>query len=146
MFRHILAATDGSPFALEAVRHALGLAKSTGARATIVTVTPTWRSLELSEIVVGRIEEQFAARMSELAESSFAPVREVAAGLGIACETIHVTGDNPYESIIATAAARGCDLIVVGSHGRRGIERVLLGSETTKLLTHCKVPVLVYRR
>lgn len=146
MYRHILAATDGSPFALEAVRHALGLSKSTGARATAVTVTPTWQSLELSEIVVGRLEEQFAARMSQMAETRFAPIREVAAGLGIACDTIHVTGDYPHDSILATAAARGCDLIVVGSHGRRGIEQLLLGSETTKLLTHSKVPVLVYRR
>ena len=146
MYQHILAATDGSPFALEAVRHALALAKSTGARTTVITVTPTWRSLALSEIAVGRLEEHFAARMAQLAAASLAPVQQSAADLGLACEAVHVTGDNPYECILAAAAERDCDLIVVGSHGRRGIERLLLGSEATKLLTHSKLPVLVYRR
>lgn len=146
MYRHILAATDGSAFALEAARHALGLAKSTGARTTAITVTPTWRSLELSEIAVGRLEYQFAAQMRQLAEASLASVRTAADTLGVPCESIHMTGDRPSESIVAAAAERGCDLIVVGSHGRRGLERLMLGSETTRILTHSKIPVLVYRR
>lgn len=146
MYRHLLATTDGSPFALEAACHAVGLAKSLSARITAITVTPTWRALALSEIAVGRDEGQFSAQAQAFAARCLAPIQAEAARLGVACEVIALEGDRPYEVIAATAAERGCDLVVVGSHGRRGVERLMLGSETTKLLIHSPVPVLVYRR
>ncbi|MDX2157207.1 MAG: universal stress protein [Hyphomicrobiaceae bacterium] len=146
MYSHILAATDGSPFALEAARHALALAKSLDGRLTAVIVTPTWRAIALSEIAVGNLEEQFDQHMQAHADACLAPIREHAERLGVPCETVRLTGDQPYVSILRSAQERGCHLIVAGSHGRRGAERLLLGSETSKLLAHSMLPVLVYRR
>ncbi len=145
MYRHVLVAIDGSPFSMKAAEHGLGLAKATGSKATAIYVTPTWRALALSEIAVGHVEEQFNAQMKQIADTYFAELHKIAAGLGITCDCLHVVGDSPFESIIATAAQRECDVIVVGSHGRRGLSSLLLGSETTKLLTHCHIPVIVYR-
>ncbi len=64
---------------------------------------------------------------------------------GVACETIQVEHEYPYRAIIETADSKGCDLIVMASHGRHGLSAIILGSETVKVLTHCKIPVLVYR-
>jgi nucleotide-binding universal stress UspA family protein len=71
------------------------------------------------------------------------PVATQAAG--VACETIQVEHEHPYQAIIDTADSKGCDLIVMASHGRHGISAIVLGSETVKVLTHCKIPVLVHR-
>lgn len=145
MYRHVLVAIDGSPFSFKAAEHGLGLAKTIGAKATAIYVTPTWRALALSEIAVGHVEQQFDAQMKQTAETYFAQLRDIAGKLGLTCESVHVVGDYPYECIIETAAQRDCDVVVVGSHGRRGMASLLLGSETTKLLTHSKIPVIVYR-
>ena len=69
----------------------------------------------------------------------------IAQSAGVVCDTAHASTAHPYEAILDTASAKGCDLIVMGSHGRRGIAGLLLGSETQKTLTYGKIPVLVYR-
>ena len=92
-----------------------------------------------------RFEDEFADRMSTYAKSCLAKVETAARDRGLACESIHVAAAKPYQAIIDTAAARGCDLIVVGAHGRRGLAGLVLGSETVKVLTHSKIPILVYR-
>ena len=74
-----------------------------------------------------------------------ARVQEAAAAAGVACEVVHVEHEHPYEAIIDVAKTKGCDLIVMASHGRRGISAMVLGSETLKVLTHSTIPVLVYR-
>ena len=145
MYRRILIGVDGSPFALKAARHGLRLAKALSAEATALIVTPTWSSIALSEIAIGHFEDEWARRSAEYAETCLAKVREIATELGAALDTTHVDAARPYEAILATARERGCDLVVVGSHGRRGVESLLLGSEASKLLVHSHLPVLVYR-
>ena len=145
MYKHVLIATDGSDFALRAARHGLQLAKSASAKIAVITVTPPWHAISLSEIALGNAEEQYSQRINKYAEDLLAKVSTIARELGLACEVIHVNHERAYEAIIDTARKRGCDLIVVGSHGRRGIAGLVLGSETVKVLTHSKIPVLVYR-
>ena len=145
MFRHVLIGVDGSPLSLKAARYALDLAKSVSAMASAVIVTPTWEAIAPAEIAQGRFEQEYAARMSTSAERCLDKVRAVAMERRIVCETAHVSAARAYEAIASTAVEHGCDLIVVAAHGKRGAERTLLGSETAKLLTHSKIPVLVYR-
>lgn len=145
MYKHMLIATDGSDFALRAARHGLQLAKANGTKVSVITVTPPWHAISLSEIALGHAEEQYDQRINRYAEDLLAKVGAAAKELGIACDIVHLSHERAYEAIIDTAKKRGCDLIVVGSHGRRGITGLVLGSETVKVLTHSKVPVLVYR-
>jgi nucleotide-binding universal stress UspA family protein len=88
---------------------------------------------------------QYKARMQQHAEKTLGAVAHAAQAVGVACETAQVEHEHPYRAIIDTAASRGCDLIVMASHGRRGISAIVLGSETVKVLTHSKIPVLVHR-
>lgn len=145
MYKHVLIATDGSAYALRSARHGLQVAKAYGAQATVITVTPPWSAISLSEIVLGHDEAKYAANMVQWAEQAFSKVRAAAKEIGISCQELHVTHDRAYQAIIDAAAKQGCDLIVVGAHGRRGIEGLVLGSETVKVLTHSRIPVLVYR-
>jgi nucleotide-binding universal stress UspA family protein len=83
--------------------------------------------------------------MQEYAEKTLSAVAQAAHAAGVACDTVRVEHEHPYQAIIDTALSKGCDLIVMASHGRRGISALVLGSETVKVLTHCKIPVLVHR-
>ncbi len=143
---HILIAVDGSDFALAAARYGLDLARSLGAEVTAVTVVPTWEAIGLSEIARGHFADEYAERARAYGDECLARVSDLARGAGIACATVQTTSDHPDRALLATAADRGCDLIVMGSHGRRGIESVVLGSVAQKVLAQSKVPVLVYRR
>ena len=125
--------------------HGLELARTISAKATAITVTPSWRAIALSEIAVGHLEEEYAARTAQYAAECLGKVQQAADEYGVMCETLQVSSDRPYEAIITAAKQNGCDLIVVGAHGRRGIIGLLLGSETVKVLTHSKIPVLVFR-
>jgi nucleotide-binding universal stress UspA family protein len=145
MYAHVLVAVDGSPYSLKAARHGLGVAKAIGAKVTAVYVTPSWNAIALSEIAIGHSEAQFDAQMKAVAAKTLGEVATMAGQVGVACTSVHMVGDPPYESIIKAAADNGCDLIVVGSHGRRGVAGLILGSQTTKLLSHSKLPVIVYR-
>ena len=145
MYKHVLVATDGSDCALRSARHGLGLAKVCGSRATALIVSPSWREIALSEIALGHIEAEYRERSEKYAAGCLTRVKAAAEELAIACETRHIVGERPYQQIVNLAAQLGCDLIVVGSHGRRGAGGILLGSETVKVLTHSSVPVLVYR-
>jgi nucleotide-binding universal stress UspA family protein len=146
MFRNILVPTDGSEQSQAAVRAAAELAKVHGARLTGVHVIPDYHLLIAYEgafdpITEERIEEEAKAR----AASYLRYVEDVASRAGVPCQTVCETSDHPYDAILRTAEARGCDLIVMTSHGRKGLAAVLLGSETRKVLTHARVPVLVVR-
>jgi nucleotide-binding universal stress UspA family protein len=138
MYTHILIPTDGSELAGKAVRHGMALAKRIGAKVTMLTVLPPEMITDDTHMIEIR-----KARMQKHAEEILGAVAMQAAG--VACETIQVEHQNPYQAIIDTADSKGCDLIVMASHGRRGIAAIVLGSETVKVLTHCKIPVLVYR-
>ena len=138
MYTNILIPTDGTELAGKAVQHGVALAKQIGAKVTMLTVLPP--DMITTDTQLNEIRK---ARMQKHAEEILSAVAMQAAG--VACETIQVEHDHPYQAIIDTADSKGCDLIVMASHGRRGISAILLGSETVKVLTHCKIPVLVYR-
>jgi nucleotide-binding universal stress UspA family protein len=89
-------------------------------------------------------EEQYLAASRAQARKYLAMLERAAAEVGVICETVVESSDHPYEAIIRTAEIKGCDLILMASHGRRGVKALLLGSETQKLLTHSRIPVLVY--
>ena len=146
MFKNILIPTDGSEQSQRAVRTGVELAKLHQARITGIHVIPDYHLLIAYEgafdpVTEERIEEEAKAR----AESYLAFIKKTADEAGIPCDTVCETSDHPYDAILKTADARGCDLILMTSHGRKGLAAVLLGSETRKVLTHAKVAVLVVR-
>ena len=146
MYRHILIATDGSSLAEKAISHGLSLAKSVGAKVTALIVEAPFNVYDVPESRIRQMSEAFAQHAEHTKQHAAAVLNRVAAAAkaaGIACETVQVEHDHPYQAIIATAEAKGCDLIVMASHGRSGISAVLLGSVTNKVLTHTTIPVLV---
>jgi nucleotide-binding universal stress UspA family protein len=148
MFKHILIATDGSTLSNKAVRKGAELAKSTGAAATCVTVTPDYGAI-LSEgylvPTLGVQRTQYQNKSDQHARKLLDSAVALAARKGVTCSVLHTVSDRPYEAIIAAAKRSKCDLILMASHSRRGLDRLLLGSETVKVLTHSTVPVLVVR-
>ena len=146
MFNNILIPTDGSEQSQRAVRTAVELAKVHGARLTGIHVIPDYHMLIAYEgafdpVTEERIEEEAKAR----ARSYLAFVEQTCAMAGVPCETVCETSDHPYDAILKTAKLKRCDLIVMTSHGRKGLAAVLLGSETRKVLTHATMPVLIVR-
>jgi nucleotide-binding universal stress UspA family protein len=143
MYTNILIPTDGSQLAGKAVQDGIALAKRIGARVTVLTVLPPFHTITTDPQMIEDTPAQYKARMQKHAEEILSAVAMQAAG--VACETIQVEHEHPYQAIIDTADSKGCDLIVMASHGRHGISAIVLGSETVKVLTHCKIPVLVHR-
>lgn len=144
MYKHILIATDGSELASKAVSTGLALAKQLNAKATALTATEPWTAMMMGEPAIAFPIAEYEKAAAENAARILAEVSGSAKKLGLACETVHVM-NFPAEAIIETAKARGCDLIVMASHGRRGLARALLGSQATNVLTHSTVPVLICR-
>lgn len=147
MFKHILAPTDGSPLSDSAVSRAVSFAKSTGARITFFYAQPDFPMPIYGEgaLIDPTTPEQFARSVAAEAEAILAKAKAVADNEGVEAATDTVVNEVPYEAVIDAADRHGCDLIFMASHGRRGIASLLLGSETQKVLTHSKIPVLVYR-
>ena len=146
MFKNILIPTDGSEQSQRAVHKGVELAKVHGARVTGIHVIPDYHLLIAYEgafdpVTEERIEEEAKAR----ADTYLGFIRDQAAAAGVQCSTACETSDHPYDAILRTCETNGCDLILMTSHGRKGLAAVLLGSETRKVLTHAKVPVLVVR-
>jgi nucleotide-binding universal stress UspA family protein len=145
MYTHILIPTDGSELAGKAVQDGIALAKRIGAKATALTVLPPFHVLTTDTQMLEDTPAQYKVRMQAHAEKTLGAVVQAAQTSGVACEMVHVEHEHPYQAIIDTAESKGCDLIVMASHGRHGISAILLGSETVKVLTHSKIPVLVHR-
>jgi len=149
MYSKILIPTDGSELAEKAVKHGVALAKAVGATITILTVTrpyrPEWVVVTAEEAVIKDPPAEYQARVTTEADETLRIAADAAKAAGVACDTLQIEDDRPYKAIIDTAGSKGCDLIVMASHGRYGISALLLGSETAKVLTHCKIPVLVHR-
>jgi nucleotide-binding universal stress UspA family protein len=145
MYTNILIPTDGSELAGKAIQHGIALAKRIGAKATVLTVLPPFHTFTTDTQMIEDTPAQYEARMQKHAETILGAVARAAQAAGVACETIRVEHEHPYQAIIDTARSKNCDLIVMASHGRHGISAIILGSETVKVLTHCKVPVLVHR-
>ena len=145
MYKNILIATDGSELALKAVKQGLALAKALNAKATVTTVTEHWATMVTGEMGMAFPVEDFEKGCAANAATILAGATDVAKTVGISCETVHVKDQFPAEGIIETAKKRGCDLIVMSSHGRRGVSRLLLGSQANGVVTHSHVPVLICR-
>jgi nucleotide-binding universal stress UspA family protein len=148
MYKHILVPTDGSTLSNKAARAAAKLARDTGARLTaIYAIPPLGQPMVLDGFAydTGYSQEAYEKDMRRYADKALSKVKAEAAANEVKCDAISVIEGNPWEAIVKAARTKKCDLIVMASHGRRGIQGVLLGSETTKVLTHSKTPVLVCR-
>ena len=146
MYKHILIPTDGSELSVRAIKQGIGFAKEIQAKVTGVYVVPHFYHLvDYYRDVDAKSIAKYEAAAKEQAEKYVAVIGNAAKAADVPCECVVMTGELPYELIIKTAEDKGCDLIFMASHGRRGIKGLVLGSETLKVLTHCKVPVLVCR-
>jgi nucleotide-binding universal stress UspA family protein len=145
MHKHILLPTDGSELSEHALNYGVALAKVVNAKVTGVTVSTPFHILTLEPQMVTDTLDSYTTRMSIVAAQRLDRVTDAAKAAGVECDVVHVQHEHPYQAIIDTAVNRGCDLIVMASHGRRGMSAIVLGSETVKVLTHSMIPVLVYR-
>jgi nucleotide-binding universal stress UspA family protein len=167
MFKHILLPTDGSKLSEAAIQQGIRFAKSIGAQVTGLCVMPLQETFFYETEIPGEALELATQPCRELAETYLAVIEKaakearaeckmnakihltaltkVARGAGVACDVVMETSDQPYEAIVNVAENKGCDLIMMASHGRKGVKGLLIGSETQKVLTHSKIPVLVYR-
>jgi nucleotide-binding universal stress UspA family protein len=145
MYKHILIPTDGSELAGKAIQHGMTLARALGAKVTVLNVTPPYQIFTVETKMVEFTPAEYKKMMDEQATKVLGRVVEAAKSAGVTCSALHLEHEHPYQAIIDAAKSEGCDLIVMASHGRRGISAIVLGSETVKVLTHSTVPVLVYR-
>jgi nucleotide-binding universal stress UspA family protein len=145
MYRHLLIATDGSELAEKAVAHGLGLAKALGARVTAVTVSEPFPVFATTDGTVALPLQEYEAAAAADAARILAAVGAAAKTRDIACDVVHVKDQPPAEGIVATAKARECDVIVMASHGRRGLSKLVLGSQASEVVSQSPVPVLVCR-
>jgi nucleotide-binding universal stress UspA family protein len=143
MYRHILIPIDGSELAERAVTHGLSLAKALGAKVTVIIVEEQLSEWALMEYGAFERIAEYTEQIKKRSAKALDRAANAAKQAGVSCDTVQVEGAQPYQVIIATAADRGCDLIVMASHGRGGIAAIVLGSVTNKVLTHTKTPVLV---
>ena len=144
MFKRVLVPTDGSDLSSKAIAAAIDLAKTLKAGLVGMTTLEPYSYSNLSEYRPETLED-YESRMEKVGAERLAKLADAAAQAGVPVETVSVKSFSPYEAIIDTAKDKGCDLIVMASHGRRGLNAVLLGSETQKVLTHSRIPVMVYR-
>jgi len=145
MFKHILIPTDGSNLSLVAIQKGVTLAKSLRAKITGICVVPEQKYYLYQTEINVQEKEETAKHFKMEAARNLDVIEKAAKDSGVPCEAVCEIGDHPYETIIKVAEQRGCDLIMMASHGRRGLKSLLLGSETQKVLTHSRIPVLVHR-
>jgi nucleotide-binding universal stress UspA family protein len=145
MFTHLLLPTDGSPASEAAIQQSIELAKALHAKVTGLHVIPEFHVFTYQTEMLEDTREQFIKDSQDHAVKFLAVLQKAAEDAGVACDTAYMASDHPYQAIIRVAEERGCDLIAMASHGRKGMSGLLLGSETQKVLTHSKKPVLVFR-
>ena len=145
MFKHILLPSDGSPLSEAAMRKGIQFAKTINARVTGFCVAPELRHFGFDADIGPEFRKQAAAAIQAEVAKNLLAIEKAAKEAGVPCDTFCEISDHPYEMIVKVAEKRGCDLIMMASHGRRGVRGLLVGSETQKVLTHSKIPVLVYR-
>jgi len=147
MYKKILLPTDGSPVSRKAVKQGVAFAKTVGAKVIGFFSPEDYRTLMYSEYVPASFlsQEEFDAQAKKAAEKQLSFVQKTAAAAGVPYEGMYLVSIAPWEAILEAAKKKKCDLIFMGSHGRKGLAAVVLGSQTTKVLTHAKVPVLVTR-
>jgi len=148
MYKKILISTDGSKFGNKAVSHGVNLAKSVGSAVTIIAVTEMWSPMDMAKKARSGSVNPVSA-YEQAAEESAKKILDAAAAVavkaGVKVDCVHVKDQHPAEAIIKTADSKKCQLIVLGSHGRRGIEKVLMGSVASEVITNGSIPVLVVK-
>jgi nucleotide-binding universal stress UspA family protein len=145
MFKHILVPTDGSPLSGSAIDKALNLAREAGAKVTVLTAIEPFHVLSTDSKQLADTRAIYELHSKAEAGRYLAEAEHKAKALGVQCKVVQVEHAHPYQAIIDTATTSACDLIAMASHGRRGVSALVIGSETTKVLTHSSIPVLVYR-
>lgn len=145
MYKHLLIATDGSELAQIAVAQGFALAKAVNAKVTIVTVSEPWAPAAPAEVAIVYPVEDYERAAAANASKILADASAAGAKLQITCDTVHVKEEFPAEGIVETARARGCDLIVMASHGHRGLMRLVLGSQAHRVVTQSTTSVLICR-
>ena len=145
MFKHVLLPTDGSKLSENAIRMGVQLAKTINAKVTGFHVIPEFHVFTYKTEMLEDTKREFARDSNAYAAQYLSVIETAAKAAGVPYEVVSAVNDHPYEAIVGAAKERACDLIVMASHGRNGVQAVLLGSETQKVLTHSHVPVLVCR-
>jgi nucleotide-binding universal stress UspA family protein len=145
MFKHILLPTDGSNLSQVAIQKGVQFAKSMKAKITGISVMPEQKYYLYQTDIIVQVKEETIKHHKLQANRNLSVIEKAAQDAGVPCETLCEISDHPYETIIKIAEKRGCDLIMMASHGQRGVKGLLLGSETQKVLTHSRIPVLVLR-
>jgi len=147
MFKNILVPTDGSALSRKAAQQAARLAKSVGARLTAFHVAPAYRYNIYADYIPPDFEapKAYAARVKKVAERHLDAIAKIAQKAGVRCAASYVTSDFPADAILKAAKKHRCDAIAMATHGRSGIAKLLLGSETTKVLANSRLPVIVLR-
>ncbi len=145
MYKHILFPTDGSELSERAARDGIRFAKSIGAQLTALHTTPLFYPTEFQTRNAPERAEEHEKQSKEDARRVLDVIKQMARDADVGCTAVHRVSERPWEEIINVAAEHGCDVIFMASHGRRGVSALLIGSETNKVLTHSKIPVLVWR-
>ena len=149
MYSRILITTDGSELAAKGLAQGFALAKALGAKVTVVTVSETWTPMGVDAaglaITEYALADEYDKASAAAAKNILDAAQRQATAAGIAIETLYVPRKHPSDAIVETAKTGGHDLIVMASHGRRGLDRLLLGSQATEVLTHSAIPVLVVK-
>lgn len=145
MYQRILLPTDGSEASGRAVAAGIAFAGELGADVVVLNATPPFQVFSTDAAMLADTPERHAEASRQRAEQLLAPIGAAAAAAGVRHQLEHLESDQPWQAIVATAERLGCDLVVMASHGRRGIAGLLLGSETQKVLVHGAIPVLVHR-
>lgn len=145
MYKRILLPSDGSSASQRAIRSGIDFAKSIGAEVVAMTATPEFHSFTADSEMLEQTPEQYAEASRASGQRLLNEVLALARDAGVPCTGVQVVSDEPHEAIIHAAREHLCDLIVMASHGRRGVKALLLGSETQKVLVHSAIPVLVLR-
>ena len=145
MYKHILIPTDGSPLSEDAVRQGIELAKSLSAKTTVITVSPRFHTFAVDPGMITNTPQEFERESEAIATKILGTAEAMARASSVPFRALHVFHDHPHSAIIEAAHTNHCDLICMASHGRKGLSALILGSETTKVLTHSRIPVLVCR-
>jgi nucleotide-binding universal stress UspA family protein len=148
MYKHLLVPTDGTRLSDKAIRTAVALAQTLGAKITSLHVAPTYTSAITGYEIAPAMAfspAEYRASIARVSKTALDKIWKAARAAQVPCVTTGLTDDRPWDAIVRTAKKKKCDLIVMASHGRGGLSGLILGSETTKVLTHCKMPVLVVR-
>ena len=146
MLDNILIPTDGTEVSAQAAAFGVQLAKRMGAKVTAVTVTTPADAIMVGEVRVIRNSDEYEEKASASARVMLDAVSKLATDSGVACEKVHARSPLPWHGILETAKSRNADMIVMASHGRRGLSAMLIGSETQKVVNHSHIPVTISRR